>query len=116
MNARTAEEALATPGDKPAAKHTFGPWKKQGFGSIGPTPCLIVADCRGWMNADECDANESLIAAAPDLLEKLKAIVAHVDDDALDFGVFEGLFAACKESIARAEGQPTREPRQEAGQ
>lgn len=63
--------------------HTPGPWTVSqpwsGFSSIkGPEGQLIFGLAAGGADearpADECEANARLIAAAPDLLEALKAV------------------------------------------
>ncbi len=88
---------------KPA--HTPGPWATaRGFegqtvvGSDG----VLVADCSiidrlGQRTGPECTANARLIAAAPDLLEALKAVVAIADRRTVEFD-------AAHAAIAKAEG------------
>ena len=66
------------------SKHTPGPWQQNGSHIYGADPQRnIVAQIhyigRGYQ--EESAANESLILAAPDLLEALKAILAITDRD-----------------------------------
>lgn len=56
--------------------HTPGTWQKNGSHIYGPDPertpiCQIIYPGRGYQ--EEAAANESLIKAAPDLLEACKA-------------------------------------------
>ena len=60
--------------------HTPGPWKMdrdrailgQGHGTRGLHGA--IADVYSWVGTEEADANARLIAAAPELLEALKAL------------------------------------------
>lgn len=77
------------------SKHTLGPWQVgMAFDNYGETEIaiehmtpagnLVVAVALGGLQGQ--DANASLIAAAPDLLDALKAIVkslAEQDDEGL---------------------------------
>ncbi|HLE57237.1 MAG TPA: hypothetical protein VJB15_09150 [Rhodothermia bacterium] len=73
--AATMEDAMA--------KHTPGPWNERGYGldhgvkdKDGRIVAHVVRSAKhGGITHDERDANASLIAAAPELLEALKAIV-----------------------------------------
>ena len=59
--------------------HSPGPWMRDGIASDSMRSAIIrdangfeVANSRSWL-ADQYEANARLIAAAPDLLEALKA-------------------------------------------
>jgi hypothetical protein len=60
-----------------AAKHTPGPWETGGRIVVGDG--MVVADC-----GEGAESNARLIAAAPELLDALSAIVARWDFDALE--------------------------------
>ena len=59
-----------------SAQHTPGPWWHSGL-EVGTVPMMMVkvANVSG-ANYEEAKANARLIAAAPDLLEALNALVA----------------------------------------
>ena len=79
--------------------HTPGPWqvmpsdKAQSPWIVGDAEGGSVADCEPpgpWMSASEADANVRLVAAAPDLLTELKAmleLVDHANEGAFKNGV-----------------------------
>jgi hypothetical protein len=87
-------------------RHTPGPWQYNGF--------VTDSDFSGWRvylptkyrraitvegtSAAEADANARLIAAAPDLLAALKAVVAFT-------GAHGGPYADARAAIAKAEGR-----------
>lgn len=90
------------------AKHTPGPWEAEKFGAIhggedqqyfrGRRRSQVATAClAGNIHDDERDANARLIAAAPDLLEALKEVIALSDrkHEAWD---------KAKAAIAKAEG------------
>ena len=87
--------------------HTPGPWRSDhegGFivlnGSHAYSIRDICSDDRGW-NAGDLD----LMAAAPDLLLWLKALV-HYDDGSSEQGSYgHELLHKCKAVIAKAEGR-----------
>ena len=100
-------------------KHTPGPWVVESDSGIHPpgkrrrpvTILMVVAE-RGGMpglivNQGPVEprdyANAHLIAAAPDLLEALKALVAACDD--IDEGYPANAIAAAEAAIAKAEGK-----------
>jgi hypothetical protein len=65
-------------------KHTPGPWEFDDKHSSGfPLLCLYAADNRnpfhGSRSDDEQNANARLIAAAPELLEALRAITDQLE-------------------------------------
>lgn len=75
-----------------AAKHTPGPWLVERDRSISaPTPAgspvvlseVTVAEVRsgGCASLEQADANARLIAAAPDMLEALQAIMFRIQGD-----------------------------------
>ncbi len=84
-------------------RHTLGPWR---VGTAGPNGCPTVGTEQGLMTAmvvhgkdHPTMANALLIAAAPELLEALKAaveIIGHPDDPMTQ--LFEKV-------IAKAEGR-----------
>lgn len=89
-------------------EHTPGPWVAKGIG--GPNLCVTDGDSRyvvdrfvlGSRATEEHEANARLIAAAPDLLAALQAVMAgqiggNVDHDA-------ERFRAARAAIAKAIG------------
>jgi hypothetical protein len=69
--------------------HTPGPWQVVSAGTsqsrwiVGDREGGSIADCEPpgpWMSDGEADANAQLIAAAPDLVEALKACVIETVD------------------------------------
>lgn len=94
-----------------AAKHTPGPWRIRP--SSGGRPAIIygndgwpvgdVTVSHGRVSQEQQDANASLIAAAPDLLENLQRMVRFLEvEDAwlANFGEVE----AARAAIAKATG------------
>ena len=99
------------------AKHTNGPWNKNltsicgkaiGFhitdsqhGSLRPI-CEFY-DKRGTMSPEEIEANASLIAAAPELLEALRTIANSepIDGDTIVCD-FDTLQSVARAAIAKA--------------
>ncbi|MEN6665525.1 MAG: hypothetical protein ABFD85_16170 [Phycisphaerae bacterium] len=86
--------------------HTPGPWVYKGFVVDSdfsgwrvylPTKYRRVIDVEGT-SAAEADANARLIAAAPDLLAALKAVVAFT-------GAHGGPYADARAAITKAEGK-----------
>ena len=71
------------------SKHTLAPWKvieaHRGYIIEATDYAYDVAVVRTAGNHDN-EANAQLIAAAPDLLEALKALLEAVDDVSDDFG------------------------------
>lgn len=95
-------------------KHTPGPWRF--YTEPQPNGCPIVGNGSGLMLAmlahsvnypdqrDEANANARLIAAAPDLLEALQAVVSQLEGHDLHNGdvfAINNAYAA----IAKATGQ-----------
>lgn len=70
------------------SKHTPGPWKTQLVDdtTVVDGNGLVIAHIGGLYLGDACpmEANARLIAAAPDLLEALKAVEAALRKDARD--------------------------------
>lgn len=69
--------------------HTPGPWivihesRAQSRWIVGDNEGGSIADCEPpgpWISRDEADANARLIAAAPEMLEALQALVAQILD------------------------------------
>ena len=107
------------------SKHTPGPWEaipfdedgEQHFGIINARqPCggkIKTADiARIWPRGGKAKtaANASLIAAAPELLEALKFILADYEDAREEWNSFDAetyadhLIAEARAAIAKAEG------------
>ena len=92
-------------------KHTLGPWYSQyddnGFYKIGSEAAgLNIAFTFGESDTDE--ANACLIAAAPDLLEALYAMLSYTADLNANQGFDEYDHAAVKNAraaIAKAKGE-----------
>lgn len=98
-----------------SGRHTPGPWtvdsdrailceSKTASGKLRP-----VAQSYSWMGSAEADANAALIAAAPDLLEALKAYVdwhgaSHTMDCPKDECEAASIDAALNAAIRKAEG------------
>ncbi|CAM4031040.1 hypothetical protein [Ectopseudomonas alcaliphila] len=84
------------------SKHTPGPWeihKAQNGRTIvqvGPCAPEEYAGC-AWLDVSEPDA--CLIAAAPDLLEALEAVVRVADRATVEFDM-------ARAAIAKARGEP----------
>lgn len=95
------------------AAHTPGPWHSDAtvsFHDRPDLPCvvdqfrLVVAQC--WddgHSADECEANASLISAAPELLAALKSSVGAME--VLGHPANYGALAKANAAIAKAEGR-----------
>lgn len=98
-------------------QHTLGPWivdgnvirgDKQSNGSVSVACVLDVAYPFGRFAGESTQANARLIAAAPDLLEALKALhgwckaeIEHFDSTGPDEWIMEKALAA----IAKATGE-----------
>lgn len=88
------------------ASHTPGPWHVHG-GEIGPSPdetIAVVCALSGNDGDMEEEANARLIAAAPDLLAALEAVVTTGGWDNLDTGG-RGTHGAALAAIAKAKGE-----------
>jgi len=86
---------------EPTAKHTPGPWEIEPY-KDWDKEITVSANGDGWhrlgcmVDCDDCDtetakANARLIAAAPKLLEALKAIVENGTVHELEDGEYAGL-------------------------
>lgn len=67
--------------------HTKGPWVAHrmhtgGFDIMDPRDRDVVTVYGGGVELESLEANARLIAAAPDLLEALKTLLAHDEQDA----------------------------------
>lgn len=96
------------------SKHTPGPWKygrpwslSYGCGlwlvtaestDRGKANVLMQGDCQNHLSAEEAEANARLIAAAPDLLEALQAVVRVADRKTAEFDL-------ARAALSRATGQ-----------
>ena len=93
-------------------KHTPGPWEVDLSGTVIARVMkggFMVAKIRKLAHAwHEQVANAHLIAAAPELLEALQAIIADVEQDESDFGYAADapLIVAARAAIAKAGVQP----------
>ena len=93
-------------------KHTPGPWVwehwKMGLTAQNGTSVLAYYDYEGMSlhgkTEDEHEANAHLIAAAPDLLEALEAIVATWDGPKYNHFMADNIDLA-RAAIAKANGQ-----------
>jgi hypothetical protein len=89
-------------------KHTRGPWKSLHWNQVGSIdiapmftqyrindePKNALARCYprqqapsaedGYANVEECEANARLIAAAPDMLAQLQAVLIRLDMEPVD--------------------------------
>ena len=88
------------------AKHTPGPWGYQ-LGSIIDREGYLIADVRsrfddGKGGEDYHQANARLIAAAPNLLAALEAMIREFDVDFIEHGSIE--IKQARAAIARARG------------
>ena len=92
-------------------KHTPGPWGGNG----GPMVYTRGANFIGMVHYDDevAKANTRLIAAAPELLEALEAVMA-LEDNTSPFGGelqqdrIERTIEAARAAIAKAKGETTR--------
>jgi len=91
-----------------AGKHTPGPWRLflttdgRALIGIGEETGEGITD-RGfgtWRSGEEQIANARLIAAAPDLLEALKNLVAIYDDE---FGIVAPEMDAARAALSKAD-------------
>ena len=93
-------------------KHTPGPWVwehwQMGLTAQNGTSVLAYYDYEGMSlhgkTEDEHEANAHLIAAAPDLLEALEAIVATWDGPKYNHFMADNIDLA-RAAIAKAKGQ-----------
>ena len=88
-----------------STQHTPGPWSVnfKKFDEVTASNGAIVASCNKLTGLVNLQANARLIAAAPDLLEALKGLVAWADDLRREDPV-EDLRKA-RAAISKAEGQ-----------
>lgn len=95
-------------------KHTPGPWSIDSDGDGKPDAIITsqhlpemdddVCEVYGG-NDDDCEtrkANAALIAAAPDLLEALHAIIAKFESDPDDLETMDAGIAIARAAIAKA--------------
>lgn len=89
-------------------KHTPGPWDRN-IKAGGKYPIIFagrnqhVAQACQQKNPDETEANISLIAAAPDLLAALEALLDPATNE--DGGWYTDARRAARAAIARARGE-----------
>lgn len=90
-----------------AHKHTPGPWHStgryvgSGHAKMNICECSDNSGC--WSNAPEAVANARLIAAAPDLLESVKALLG-----CMSLAGWDGdpIAVKARAAIAKATGEP----------
>lgn len=91
-----------------AAQPTPGPWQHMPLSDevIGPRGEGVCAPCDGY-DEDQWAVDAKLLAAAPELLAALKAMVASYDGlrDSLSNGIVLGKLTAADRAIAKAEGR-----------
>lgn len=76
-------------------KHTPGPWRYTPWHIEEGNPTVRAPE--GWLICEtSSDANARLIAAAPDLLQALKRLVARVDPDYTEVETLEAKAAIDK--------------------
>lgn len=87
-------------GAEETAAHTPGPWRAtlhaNGLVKVESNQRVICDGFRGE------EANARLIAAAPDLLAALKAVLAQTGDESMEEQ--DAVFASAAAAIAKAEG------------
>lgn len=92
--------------DKTKASHTLGPWKTStANGRFVMAGAMKVATATNTAQPPHAWANAKLIAAAPDLLEALQAVVKYNDNPNLEPGFSDELEIVCKSAIAKATGE-----------
>ena len=92
--------------------HTPGPWSyggsvEQVWGGVIESCGYHVASAHG-KNDDECKANAHLIAAAPEMLEALKAAIANSDANIGPYGrtsEAQAVYDQVSDAIDKAEGR-----------
>lgn len=92
----------------PKPKHTPGPWKAQRdcyiyAWSCDPLARVFTYNAKDSISNEEAYYNSRLIAAAPELLEALKAVKAEYDREELL--IDSGVLTALRDAIAKAEGR-----------
>lgn len=98
-------------GDKNAepVSHTPGPWHVAEMNHYG----RVMVNSNGWhvcsaaagVPTGQVEANASLIAAAPDLLESLKEMSAVLHCDPAPSALMIGTLSRAYDAIAKAEGR-----------
>ena len=88
------------------AKHTTGPWNVpfREFTKIKAANGAHIATSHKLTNLVNLEANSRLIAAAPDLLDALKALTHSLDVEDLVHDDQRSSFAAARAAIAKATG------------
>jgi len=80
------------------SEHTPGPWEASSLGIWAKSPwnarvCLAQAHNFSPMNKVDSAANARLMAAAPDLLDALKAVVSVADRKTVEFDMARAAIA-----------------------
>lgn len=95
---------------KPVVQHTPGPWEfSREDVENKPNYHFIIEDTKGerviaTVHGNDGEANARLIAAAPELLEALKALTEHLTDKG-GYSTHGSSFGVAKQAIAKAEGR-----------
>ena len=88
-------------------KHTKGPWHEGSHRAI-ESQSGTICEVYSHMGIEEADANQKLIAAAPDLLDALHLALPFVEDHAGDpcykAGAVDKAVKTIKAAIAKATG------------
>ena len=79
-------------------KHTAAPWHHGGY-EIQDDKGALICNLSGWRGEQQTLANARLIAAAPELLEALKVLVANGGIGS------EDMFDDARAAIAKATGE-----------
>ena len=89
-----------------AAKHTPGPWVASGRFVGVKNQLSHIAECKSkdgyWRDDEMSIANACMIAAAPDLLAALQAVVANAPEPYC--AITRAVDALCRAAIAKATG------------
>lgn len=86
--------------------HTPGPWREGSHRTI-QSPNGTICEIYSHMGITEADANQHLIAAAPDLLDALYLALPFVEDHEGDQGYKAGVVAKAVAKIKGAIAQAT---------
>jgi len=92
---------------KTETKHTPGPWHlhdMEQFTICGPN-YKAVAETKTRRSDDECRANARLIAAAPELLEACKAVIAALSQNKTFPADIDAAKKWLNDAITKAEGK-----------
>jgi len=77
-----------------SAQHAPGPWRRMGHRHIADAAGNVI--CEVWSGPtgiEQADANETLIAAAPELLAALRAVISVADRKTDEFDLAHAAIA-----------------------